>query len=340
MKRKLIPERYEKDLTFHHGLREISVLRKIHEVKTPSIINFINVAYKPNLSFQIIFPFLLQIPVPMNLNQIDVMLNHLLKALKRLAECNLEHRDIKPHNIMYNPIENLYTLIDFDVARIHSTEQIDYCRLTAPPECLPSDSDLPMIYETFDGKADVCALALTAIIFHNMKSYNLRGNLILYKHLNRDYFYHKRWIRDTPAELIETLTPMLEYDPIKRSSASELLKTTSIVNETIKMSVNIFTPLFEIFFEKDTFEEHVLNLAQTIFNKLKIKDNEKFSYFLGCLEIASNLMGNKNYTETFYTDLFNNIILRFDELNTIDQVLLDRKFVLINIINTTSFKFL
>lgn len=340
MKRKLIPERYEKDKPFHNGLREATVLRKIHEVQTPSVVNFINVAVQPNLSLQIIFPFLIQIPVPMNVNQIEVMMNHILKALARLAECKIEHRDIKPHNIMFNFTNNLYTLIDFDVARIHPTEQIDYCRLTAPPECLPVDNNLPLITESYDGKADICALALTAIIFHDMKSYHIRGNLLLYRNLNRDYFYSKKWMQDAPKELIKLLEPMLRYDPIERASAAELLDVIPNVNEQINVSIDIFDPLFTIFFDANTFEEHVLQLTQRIFSKLTVKENEKFSYLLGCLEIASILVGNKNHTESFYKTIYDNIVLRFDELNKIDQLLLERRFVLLNIISSTSFKFL
>lgn len=324
MKRKNTEDIFSKKRSFQNGLRELVALRRIGKKRNEHIVHLLSTNINLNLNFILNFPLLEVIPIPMKAADVKILLNHILKALSVLEECRIEHRDIKPHNIMYNSVTNNYILIDFDVVRLHSNEDIGYCSLTSPPEC----RDL-LIRETYDGKADVFALGVTALLFLNMESYNLIDK-ISNNVSDLSYFYERKWIDNVPQELIEYLTPMLEYNPIHRKTAHQILNLERVeVTERVS-DISELEPFGDLVNFSD-FEPQVLQFTSYIYKMQKVRDNERFSYFLGSLEIAHTLTA-KATNEDFFLNLYHSFIINPELFIKSEQALLNRRFVLMNII--------
>lgn len=330
MKRKHENEKFVKKRPFRNGLREFLILKHIHRVETPYIIKSISENFYSSLEIDLIFPILEKISIPLASDELPNLLNDMLRALARLESCDIEHRDINPNNIMYDRSKKLYILIDFDSARIHKDDDIGYNNITAPPECRPIIPELPVIQEK--GKADVYALAFTVLIFSGINPE---------KNLSPRYSYYRKWMDDIPLNLMHILSLMLIYDPDIRASASELtdvIKNDRIKKDTKEPTKKILNILFSIV-PIDKFEKHVIEIAENILSYFNSNSSNYYSYLLGSLEIAGILAGNKNYEESFFINLHEESLLHMLKLKKENQNLLDRRFVLMDIIRTKNISF-
>jgi len=313
-----------KEVIFQEGLREIVALKKIHSVKTDNIINiFFNTISYDFITNKISYRMKKyeHLPSILNSEERKRLLYDILKALVRLEELGIEHRDIVPHNILYDRSENKYILIDFGSAVFNSFDSLTYNSGTSPPEYL-KDSNYPDVKPTFDGKSDIFALAYTFLLLKGVKAPSSRLSI-----------YNKHWKKWADEDMIEFLTPMLEYDPANRSTAHQLLNLNLFKTEdniqTIEMNKydNIIFKLLKVEIEKQ-----VHTYAKNIFKMIKLNDYEMFSFYLGCLEIAGALYGNESYYTSYFDVLHHTINIEFNSIRSEILTILDRKFVICEII--------
>lgn len=88
------------------------------------------------------------------------IITELLKAVGYIHNAGACHRDIKPDNILYNPVKGKIKIIDFELARIKKYSNSKLEMLTRYG--LPSYRAPEMINSLYDEKVDIWSIGVIA----------------------------------------------------------------------------------------------------------------------------------------------------------------------------------
>lgn len=169
----------------------------------------------------------------LNEKQIAKYLKSILEGLVYLHENDFVHRDIKGPNVFFDDEDNI-VIGDFGI-----TSHFAKCKTFTGTLCWMAPEVLNDVYE-YTCKADIWSLGITALElakgeapqFHDPPLKVMIDVLKNEPHSLNSYEVKGRPKRSFSKEFNKFISKCLQKEPIKRSSASELLKDSFIKNNT------------------------------------------------------------------------------------------------------------
>ncbi|EQL33980.1 hypothetical protein RJZ90_002834 [Blastomyces dermatitidis] len=147
---------------------------------------------------------------------VNELLGQMLQALDYLAYNRVIHRDVKPANILYTPLESaqshfLYQLTDFGLCNSTDAARSNVgSPMYQAPEVQSPGRDMQTC------KVDVWSLFVTVAVALNVNQY---GSKMLSSHAECVAFA----LQAASAPELQTIKDMTEIDPSKRPSAAQML---------------------------------------------------------------------------------------------------------------------
>ena len=177
-------------------MREIRALQKIRGICVPHLLCYesafvdggdLNILtnYVVGYNLKELNPFIIDKQFAEN------FLSQLLSVLEKLQNERIAHRDIKPTNIIYNPITKTFTIIDFGLSVMKESKEYAGSKSFFSPTLLRKHDSVKSIRDLL--QADIFALGVTLFVV-----------------LNGFYPKEGSWIWNESSEVVKTVNLMLE----------------------------------------------------------------------------------------------------------------------------------
>lgn len=149
-----VVERFKQEVQLAQGLEHPHIVRTYQLLETPQMLGLVmDVHGTGNMKEYV------QRHGPMHANQVVMIADQVLRALSMAHERGLVHRDIKPHNILWDPVEKVAKLIDFGLAALDEA-----VALARPESAMGTvEYSAPEQFDDFgvDARADLYSLGVT-----------------------------------------------------------------------------------------------------------------------------------------------------------------------------------